>query len=159
MKGPVPMLRILGSKSSELSRGANNCSSDGRIKAKKVVAAAFTPGVLLNISTDNPKKNPHKSKEYRELLASNFNSRYTYKNGVAYPKSCMLLRMSACMMTNRQNHPNRLVNVVSIVFLPDIYGCGLMDASKVRCSSRCLLEMSKTLSNAAKSVVKLIRNK
>ena len=55
----MPILLTPGSKSSALSRNVTSLRIGSRIKANTVAAAAFIPGVLLKISTDNPSKNDH----------------------------------------------------------------------------------------------------
>ena len=66
------MLLNDGSTSSKVSRGENKRKMNGLAKANKTVAAAFIPGVLENMSTDNPKKNPHNINSLRETPVSNF---------------------------------------------------------------------------------------
>jgi hypothetical protein len=64
-KAGTPSARIPGSKSSSTSRNVTNRNSEVLKNAKQVNEAAFIPGVLQNISTTTPKKNPHRTNSLR----------------------------------------------------------------------------------------------
>ena len=131
-----------GVKSSAVPFWVKAESKGLRMNPSMVAAAAFSPGVLQNMSTHKPKRKLHIKSSFRVVWRGNFIMKMIYMYAVAYPNRCIRLKIRTCTSTSSTKLRN-LVNVVRVI--------SYMLSSSCFCSSLPSLPTTNTLLTAEKS--------